>query len=261
MSTLRPAASVKEEIHASLFSKGDEEYISHVKIWEEDETGRKPRYLILAGESDAELLTALQGAGRDAASRGRPTGCGRAFSLQLACFRCSCDMPRLMYLVSRSLRGARSSSLQHSGLTRPDPSSSAATQGGRCVIHKAKRNSNNTFSKGKTWNLEDLRQLEVVDVSSPSHGHTYPAGILSNLIRSLLVPQTRHFHFTMSKTYRYETEREGEQAVFIEATVGVCRKYMRSRMPKLIGFQARPNGLLAPGEPMASSTPSSRPSG
>lgn len=32
---------------------------------------------------------------------------------------------------------------------------------GRCKIHKSKRNTNGTFSIGKTWNLEDLRALEV----------------------------------------------------------------------------------------------------
>lgn len=41
-----------------------------------------------------------------------------------------------------------------------------AARSGRCFIHKAKRNSNMTFSKGKTWNLEDVRLIEVQDVSS-----------------------------------------------------------------------------------------------
>ena len=37
----------------------------------------------------------------------------------------------------------------------------AVTPDGRCKIHKSKRNTNGTFSIGKTWNLEDLRGLEV----------------------------------------------------------------------------------------------------
>lgn len=36
---------------------------------------------------------------------------------------------------------------------------------GRVFIHKAKRNSNLSFSKGKTWYLEDVRVLEVMGVS------------------------------------------------------------------------------------------------
>jgi hypothetical protein len=39
------------------------------------------------------------------------------------------------------------------------------TKHGKVVVHKAKRNSNLSFSKGKTWNLEDVRVLEVVSVS------------------------------------------------------------------------------------------------
>lgn len=35
---------------------------------------------------------------------------------------------------------------------------------GRVFIHKAKRNSNLSFSKGKTWYLEDVRVLEVMGV-------------------------------------------------------------------------------------------------
>lgn len=52
------AQSTKQEIIASLFSKRsqddgalEEAYISHVKIWEDDEQGRKPRFLMLACES------------------------------------------------------------------------------------------------------------------------------------------------------------------------------------------------------------------
>jgi hypothetical protein len=39
------------------------------------------------------------------------------------------------------------------------------TKLGKVVLHKAKRNNNLSFSKGKTWNLEDMRVLEVVGVS------------------------------------------------------------------------------------------------
>lgn len=35
-------------------------------------------------------------------------------------------------------------------------------------LHKAKQNANGTFSIGKTWNLEDLRQVEVSKVHYPS---------------------------------------------------------------------------------------------
>ena len=41
----------------------------------------------------------------------------------------------------------------------------AVTKLGKVVLHKAKRTSNLTFSKGKTWVLEDVRVVEVVSVS------------------------------------------------------------------------------------------------
>jgi hypothetical protein len=44
----------------------------------------------------------------------------------------------------------------------------AVTRLGKVVIHKAKRNANLSFSKGKTWNLEDMRAVEVIGVSPTS---------------------------------------------------------------------------------------------
>jgi hypothetical protein len=40
-----------------------------------------------------------------------------------------------------------------------------ATKHGKPLLHKAKQNSNGTFSKGKTWQLEDMRQVEQLGVS------------------------------------------------------------------------------------------------
>ncbi|CED82489.1 siroheme synthase [Phaffia rhodozyma] len=96
---------------------------------------------------------------------------------------------------------------------------STSTQSEKCFIHKAKRNSNGTFSKGKTWGLESLRTIEVVD--------------------------PLHFSLTMSKTYRYATEREAEQAAFIEASIKIFRQYMNGRMPRLIGIDLK---MLKEGE-------------
>ncbi len=56
------------------------------------------------------------------------------------------------------------------------------TKHGKVVLHKAKRNNNLSFSKGKTWNLEDMRALEVIGVSSPF----FPAGALSVLALTIL---------------------------------------------------------------------------
>jgi hypothetical protein len=47
------------------------------------------------------------------------------------------------------------------------------TRLGKVVIHKAKRNANLSFSKGKTWNLEDMRVVEVIGVSAVSIALSY----------------------------------------------------------------------------------------
>lgn len=48
----------------------------------------------------------------------------------------------------------------------------AVTKLGKVVIHKAKRNNNLSFSKGKTWQLEDMRVLEQISVRLPLVGVT-----------------------------------------------------------------------------------------
>jgi len=45
----------------------------------------------------------------------------------------------------------------------------AVTKLGKVVVHKAKRNNNLSFSKGKTWQLEDMRALEQIGVSPAVH--------------------------------------------------------------------------------------------
>lgn len=41
---------------------------------------------------------------------------------------------------------------------------------GRPLLHKGKKNSNGTFSKGKTWQLDDMRVLEQIGVSPHEEG-------------------------------------------------------------------------------------------
>jgi hypothetical protein len=48
---------------------------------------------------------------------------------------------------------------------------SSVAKTGRVYLHKAKRNSNQTFSKGKTWNLEDLRAIRLEEVRSQPDEH------------------------------------------------------------------------------------------
>lgn len=84
----------------------------------------------------------------------------------------------------------------------------AVTLQGKVLLHKGKRNNNGSFSKGKTWNLEDLGQVEVV------------------------TPQTFALSMT-SRTYIWSTERPRDQQVFLATICKIYRKYTQGNLPNL----------------------------
>ncbi|KAL7418847.1 hypothetical protein Q5752_006531 [Cryptotrichosporon argae] len=89
----------------------------------------------------------------------------------------------------------------------------AVTKLGKCVLHKAKRNNNGTFSKGKTWQLEDVRVVEVVGPTD--------------------------FALTMTvRRYQWRTERPKEQSHFLNSLVKVYRTYTKGEVPELVNFAA-----------------------
>ncbi|CAG8808617.1 15919_t:CDS:2, partial [Racocetra persica] len=48
--------------------------------------------------------------------------------------------------------------------TGPSPTNERPVRrNGKIRLHKSKRNANNTFSIGRTWPLEDIKCLEIVD--------------------------------------------------------------------------------------------------
>ncbi|KAI5474704.1 Exocyst complex, component Exoc1 [Pseudohyphozyma bogoriensis] len=122
----------------------------------------------------------------------------------------------------------------------------SAVKDGRLKLHKAKENSNGSFSIGKTWPLEELRSIEV----------------------------GKPLEFTLSmngKTYRYETELpSSHQAAFLVKMVRCWRTYMAGRgQPDLVlvGFSVDTNRPGTPSRPSTSSQgggtgpyPSSQPS-
>ncbi|OWZ79276.1 exocyst protein [Cryptococcus neoformans Bt85] len=91
----------------------------------------------------------------------------------------------------------------------------AVQRTGRVFIHKAKRNSNLSFSKGKTWYLEDVRVLEVMGPSDFA-----------------LTMTTRRYHWT--------TERPKDQTAFLTSIVKVYKEYTHGRLPELINFVPPP---------------------
>ncbi|TYJ51662.1 hypothetical protein B9479_007750, partial [Cryptococcus floricola] len=91
----------------------------------------------------------------------------------------------------------------------------AVSKSGRVVIHKAKRGSDLSFSKGKTWSMEDIRVLEVISPSA--------------------------FALTMtSRRYRWSTERPKDQTNFLSTIARVYRSYTNGRLPELVNFSPPP---------------------
>ena len=75
-------------------------------------------------------------------------------------------------------------------------------------------NSNGTFSVGKTWRLNELRAVEVIDVSCTSVPWPY----------YVLTPtQPSTFNITLARTYRWQTEESSEQLDFLHVLVDLFR--------------------------------------
>ncbi|KAL8293183.1 hypothetical protein RQP46_000877 [Phenoliferia psychrophenolica] len=126
----------------------------------------------------------------------------------------------------------------------------SAVRDGRLKLHKAKENTNGTFSIGKTWGLEELRQIEVArrTVNTPTGAQSHPL----------------EFTLTMNgKQYRYETELpSSQQAAFLVRMVRCWRTYMAGRdQPDLvlIGFNVdNSNGAGGAASPPMGAAPSAR---
>lgn len=81
---------------------------------------------------------------------------------------------------------------------------------GRVTINKAKRNANGSFSIGKDWDLNTLRQVHVI--------------------------QPDIFSITLSRPYQWQTQQPVEQQLFLQSLVKVYRKYTQDDGPRLVGI-------------------------
>ncbi|KAG8905579.1 hypothetical protein FRB99_008637 [Tulasnella sp. 403] len=130
------ADDIRQQIVTTALTRrdgGEESYAGHLKIWEEDEGGRKSRFIILSYDRN-----------------------------------------------------------------------------GRGYLHKSKQNPSGSFSIGKTWKLEDLRALEVEDPNS--------------------------IRITLSRPYRWRTERERDQLAFLDSIVELHRRVTNNAPLSLGGF-------------------------
>ncbi|KAG5718258.1 Exocyst complex component 1 [Termitomyces sp. T112] len=82
---------------------------------------------------------------------------------------------------------------------------------GSGFLHKSKLNTNGSFSVGKTWRLPELRAIQVVNPLS--------------------------FNITLSRTYRWQTENQLDQANFLDAVIQLFRLVAPGSALQLEGFQ------------------------
>ncbi|KAI9302709.1 exocyst complex component Sec3-domain-containing protein [Cunninghamella echinulata] len=77
----------------------------------------------------------------------------------------------------------------------------------RCKLYKTKRNQNNTFTIGKSWSIEDIRQIEVIDKNQ--------------------------FSVILNKQYVWSVEKPVEKMLFLAHIVDTSQRFI-NRTPRLI---------------------------
>lgn len=97
-------------------------------------------------------------------------------------------------------------------------------------MHKAKLNSNGTFSVGKTWNLAELRAVEAFSASIFNDTLRRPANI-----PALRQPQL--FSVTLARTYRWQTDDPRSQVEFITSLVRLFRTVTSGAPLQIAGFR------------------------
>ena len=93
--------------------------------------------------------------------------------------------------------------------------------------HKARENSNGSFSIGKTWNLEDLTRIESYTNSSPTNAEEQ-----ENKERAGRVG----FLVTIQKPYYWQASTAKEKDFFIYSMIKIYKKYTGGKLPQLSGF-------------------------
>lgn len=132
----------------------------------------------------------------------------------------------------------------------------AVRSSGRVRMHKARENTNGSFSIGKTWNLEELSAIESYAGTSPPQSereaqHRSWAGNVG-------------FTVTITKPYYWQAGTSKEKDFFIASAVKIYRKYTKGQVPELRGFDDKERLTilgLPPGSQLPPNVPPLRPNG
>ncbi|KAJ5897403.1 hypothetical protein N7504_007691 [Penicillium tannophilum] len=122
---------------------------------------------------------------------------------------------------------------------------------GRVRMHKARENSDGTFSIGKTWMLDDLSAIQ-----------SYTALVPKTPIEQQHKEWASNVGFvvTVGKPYYWHARSAKEKEFFIGSLVKIYKKYTGGKVPNLIGFEEKQRQALIGGASPGPSGPSAPPS-
>ncbi|KAJ5656870.1 hypothetical protein N7507_008820 [Penicillium longicatenatum] len=122
---------------------------------------------------------------------------------------------------------------------------------GRVRMHKARENSDGTFSIGKTWMLDDLSAIQ-----------SYTALVPKTPIEQQHKEWASNVGFvvTVGKPYYWHARSAKEKEFFIGSLVKIYKKYTGGKVPNLIGFEEKQRQALVGGATPGPSGPSAPPS-
>ncbi len=103
----------------------------------------------------------------------------------------------------------------------------AVRKSGRVRMHKARENSNGTFSIGKTWVLDDLTCIDSFAGPAPNDAEEQLRRQWADGVG---------FIVTVQKPYYWEAATEKEKDFFIGSLIKIYRKYTGGKLPQLVGF-------------------------
>ncbi|OJJ47754.1 hypothetical protein ASPZODRAFT_141323 [Penicilliopsis zonata CBS 506.65] len=111
----------------------------------------------------------------------------------------------------------------------------AVRRSGRVRMHKARENSDGSFSIGKTWMLDDLSAIQ-----------SYSALVASNPTEQQHKQWASNMGFvvTVGKPYYWHAATSKEKDFFIGSLVKIYIKYTGGKVPNLIGFDEREKQMI-----------------
>ena len=174
-------------------------------------------------------------------------------SVSLHSYRAPCNVQSLTFHQSWNHTSPtfEYKKMPHIHKTPPPPSSEAKNKKerfiilavrsvGRIQVHKARENTNGTFSVGKVWPFEDVQAVESYSSREPQNAQEAQA---------IQWAGESGFTVTIGKPYFWQASSAKEKEFFIASLIKIYRKYTQGQLPELTGFSPIRTGAGAgPGQ-------------